>query len=223
MCLSTLWEVTEMMCGRDFSPHLYYLMCDFGQVTSVPFMEHLSLHERSEGLVYMILKVFFPAQITHWRALLKLTFLYRVPSCLSSFLLHVFPKMADAPVIVTSLRVREQTMRSGRGPNINSVSEKEGGIGRWLREVSWLWLGNPRLEDLYGPFSSDHLCLCVCKWQCGPALFTQPLTVLMKHHWWILHSWLLLGKIEKPPCYCASAQWRQLRWKINSFEAKFMQ
>ena len=35
---------------------------------------NMSLHGRSEGLVYMILKVFLPAQITHWRALLKLLF-----------------------------------------------------------------------------------------------------------------------------------------------------
>lgn len=63
----------------------------------------------------------------------KVTFLYKVPSCLSSFLFHVFPKMADAPVIVTSFRVREQKMRCGRGPNTNSFSEKEGGIGCWLR------------------------------------------------------------------------------------------
>ena len=179
-----------------------------------------SLQGRSEGLVYMILKVFLPAQITQWRALLKLLFSTKFP-----LVFQVFSSMSSPRGLV----LQSLDLSQSKG----AAAEEWEGTKHKLRlwEGRWHWTlaqgqltvaGKPRLEGFYRPFSSGHLCLCACQWCCGPALFTQPLTVLRKHHWWILHSWPLLAKTEKPPCQCVSAQWRRRRWKINSFEAKCM-
>lgn len=213
------WEVSWKGPGLEFEGSGWTGLCCFLAMSF--WTSHIcSLQGRSESLVYMILKVFLPAQITQWRALLKLLFSTKFP-----LVFQVFSSMSSPRGLVLQSLDLSQSKGAAAEEWEGTKHKLRLWEGRWhwtLAQAQLTVAGKPRLEGLYGPFSSGHLCLCACQRCCGPALFTQPLTVLRKHHWRILHSWPLLAKTEKPPCQCASAQWRQQRWKINSFKAKCM-
>lgn len=151
---STDWNLEDLSSSVNSTTSWF---CSLGQVTSILWAWLSSWKEWRFSLHDF--NVFLPAQSVHWGALLtlfcsiKCFLLFQVFSSTSSLKWQMlyFKNIYYKPS--TYLRVREQKMRSG-GRAKHKLCFWE---GRWSwtqaqgsnsLQVSWLWLGNPRLEGL---------------------------------------------------------------------------
>lgn len=148
------WNLEDLSSSGNSTTSWF---CSFGHVTSILWAWLSSRKEWRFSLHDF--NVFLPAQSVHWGALLSLLcssrrfLLFQVFSSTSSqrWLMLPFRSIYCKPS--TCLRVREQKMRRGRGAE-HKLCLWEGrwswtwAQGSYSLEVSWLWLGNPRLEGL---------------------------------------------------------------------------